>query len=342
MIKTFYQDDIINCLAAIITYGLNNEYSYKAIEERIIASTFICDLENNKYDIEIKIEDILEQTYGNLTNKNVDISFRGLFFAESYVRLFFSFNKSFEYLFLYWPLSMFSNKYDIYHEMDFSNLKNDFIKATKETTLLRKIANERNLKLVEISKLTGININTIDKYSRDDNRLYGASYENIYKLSALLNVKDTLFIPSLAVYLDSSIYLFDKSNKDYRNYLGFYFAYYYDNRISERDFNYDSSNNYFWSYDDLKIIVICDQLNNITIENINRNCDENTYLVLIPSPFFGNETDFNSLASVKALDVFVLTQEYIYIVKKNIKKEITDTINRSLIIRAKESSSLYK
>ena len=34
----------------------------------------------------------------------------------------------------------------------------------------------------------------------------------------------------------------------------------------------------------------------------------------------------------------VIAQEFIFLVKRNLKKGLTDTINRSLIIRAKESS----
>ena len=60
MIKTFYQDDIINKLAAIITFGLNKQYSFKSIEEHIIFSSLINGLEKNEYDIETKIEDVVE------------------------------------------------------------------------------------------------------------------------------------------------------------------------------------------------------------------------------------------------------------------------------------------
>lgn len=52
MIKVFYQNDIIDRLAAIFTYGLNNGYSYETIEERIISSPFVNNLEKNEYDIE--------------------------------------------------------------------------------------------------------------------------------------------------------------------------------------------------------------------------------------------------------------------------------------------------
>ena len=341
MIKTFYQEDIINRLAAMITYGLNERYSYKTIEERITSSSFVNALENNEYDIESQIEAIVESTYSvSLNGKQADISFKGLFLAESYFKLFLHYNKSFEYIFLYWPLATFIERYGVYHEMDFSNLRKDFESKIIETTLLRKLAQDRKIKLVEISKLTGINENTIDKYSRNDKILYGASHENIYKLSLLFGVKENIFVSNLAIYLDQSIYLFDKRNKDYRNFLGFYFANFFDNRINEIDFKYNSNNNCFESKQGIRLIVVSDTLDNLTINKLNELGDSKTYVVIIPSGFLGNESYFEYLKDVNALDVLALTQEYVYIIKKKIKKEITDTINRALIIRAMEEVSL--
>ena len=335
MIKTFYQEDIIKRLASVFTYGLNQKYSYKTIEERIVSSPFVNALENNEYDIESKIEKVVETTYNiSLENKEADISFKGLFIAESYFKLFIHFNKSFEYIFLYWPLASFVEKYGVYHEMDFSNLKKDFESQIKDTTLLRKLAHDRQVKLVEISKLTGINENTIDKYSRNDKYLYGASHDNIYKLALLFGVKENIFISNLAIYLDQSIYLFNKKNTDYRNYLGLLFANYYDNRINELDFIYDRNNNCFKSEAGIKFIVIADSFNNLSTSKLSEFVDSKTYVVMIPLGFFGDESWFSHMKDINAFDVLVLTQEYVYIVKKNLKKEITDTINRSLIIRA--------
>lgn len=68
MIKVFYQNDIIDRLAAIFTYGLNNGYSYETIEERIISSPFVNNLEKNEYDIESKIDEVVESTFGKLVS----------------------------------------------------------------------------------------------------------------------------------------------------------------------------------------------------------------------------------------------------------------------------------
>lgn len=54
MIKVFYQNDIIDRLAAIFTYGLNNGYSYETIEERIISSPFVNNLEKTSMTLNQK------------------------------------------------------------------------------------------------------------------------------------------------------------------------------------------------------------------------------------------------------------------------------------------------
>ena len=342
MIKTFYEENIINHLAAIITYGLNSSYSYKSIEEHIVRSPFVNALENNEYNIELKMEKVVETTYDVSFVTKADISIKGLFLAESYVKLFFNYNRSFEYIFLYWPLSWFIERYGIYHEMDFSNLKRDYESKIRKTPLLRKLSKERQIKLTDISARTGINGHTINKYSQDDKFLYGASNNNIYKLAKLFNVKENIFISNLLVYFDCSVYLFDKSFVDYRNCLSLFFVNFFDKRFKETDFKYDSKNRCFRTSEGIKLIVIADSLSEMSITKFKEMSDSKTYLVVIPLGFFGEITWFDCLEKLDAFDVFVLTQEHIYIVKKKHKKEITETINRSLVIRAKEMADSLK
>ena len=339
MVKAFYQEDIIERLAALFTFGLEEGYSYTSIEEKVSSSSFVEELENNRYDIESKIERIVEKAYQlSLDGASADISFTGLFLAESYFRLFSWFNRSFEYLFLYWPLSSFLERYGVYHEMDFSNLRNDFLSRVKETPLLKMLAKARRIKLTDISKLTGINANTIEKYCQDDRYLSAASYQTIYKLATLFDVKETIFASNLSFYLDTTAYLHDKSNQDYRNYLGLYFASFFDHRIKEKEFAYDPKGDCFRS-DGYVFKTYADRLDASLVSRIECSSNSKTYIVVMPSGFFGDISDFDCLREVDAFEVLVLTQDYVYLVKKHQKKEITDTVSRSLIIRAKEMVS---
>ena len=143
------------------------------------------------------------------------------------------------------PLSFLAEKYNVYHEMDYSAVIDDFKKEVSRTTLFKKICFKKGLKYTEISSLTGISVNTLEKYSRDDKFLFSTSYEKIYKLCNLFRVKENIFVSSLAVYMDESAYHFDKSDIKYRSYLGLYFANYFDSRVNSEKFVYDDGNKFF-------------------------------------------------------------------------------------------------
>ena len=338
MIKTYYKEEIISTLAAIINYGINKQYSFKVIEENIVYSSFICDLEDNKYDLSKTIEDIIKETYKVDSIDGYDISFKSLFLAESYINLFFSLNKSFEYIFLYIPLKDLYDKYHIYHEMDFSNLKNDIDILINKTSLLSKLSKYKNIKLKDISKLTGINENTIDLYSRGDEHLYKASFINIYKLSKLFNVKLNLFASKIDVYIDDSIYKGHVDNQTFLNNLGMYFASYYDNRINNREFIYDPSFNCFISKDgDIKLKVMSKEINDRELIYINNHVDENTYLVLFPFGVYNPSVIDSFIARIEAYEVLFIASDKVIFSNKNIVKELTNTINKHLFIKAKNS-----
>ena len=143
MIRILDEEQIIETFASILTYGLNKGLSSSLIEEHILKSQFINDLEDNKFDNKLKDKVILKSIYKENIIE-VDISFLSLFIAESYIRLFFDLNKSFAYLFLYWPLDQFIFKFDIYHEMDYSSLKIDFMERVHNTSLLKALIKSRH------------------------------------------------------------------------------------------------------------------------------------------------------------------------------------------------------
>lgn len=336
MIKSFYQDKIINLLGAAFTYGLNNLYSYEAIEEMLIRSKFIENFESNIFDKDLTLNKIIEDVYGIKETKEIDISFKGLFIGESYFKLFLSINKSFQYLFLYWPLAEFIEKYDIYHEMDFTSLKRDFILKTKEITLLKKLSQVRKIKLSEASDLLDISRNTIDKYARSDTNLYNASYSFIYKIARLFDVKENLFVSSLNVYLDKS-YLFDDNLfKSYSSLIGLNYAKYFDKDLTSVLFKYNKKEGSFYLENKNKFVVFISTLKSLKEIEFDSLIDENTYLFLFIKLDFTNNTDFSFLKKLKAKEIYVLDNNDFYLIKKNKKKEITTYIDDSIIIKTEK------
>ena len=341
MIKTINVDELIKRLAAVITYGMQQFYSEKVMEEKIANSPLINNLEKGQFVYNESLEKCIEDTYKIKLFSHVDISFRALFISESYIRLFFKFNKSFEYLFLYWPIEYSIDKYGVYHEMDFSHLLFDFEKKVNDTSLLKKLSKEKNIKYTEISKLTGINLNTIVNYSRNDKNLYSAPFKSINKLATLFRVKENLFLESLDVYVDNSIYLSEQFNESFRNYFGLYFADYFDSNINGKDYIFFQENKCFISKSNQKLKVLVQDKNKIDISGIISESDSSTYLVIFLSGFFANKfVDYSIFNIPNVKEIMIISPEEVYIVKKGIRRDITDTVYKMLYIRAKNSENI--
>ena len=343
MIQVFYKEDLTMRLAAIVAYGLSEKYSYGAIEERIVASPFANRLEKNFFDSEESIEKVVEDAFGTKLKAEADISFRALFLAESYMKLFFSLNRSFEYLFLYWGLEDFACKYGVYHEMDFSNLEDDFLSSVRKAPLLRKLSLKKGIKLRDVARLSGISENTINKYAKDDRYLYSCSQENGYRLSRLFDVKENLFVSNIGVYLDAAIYLSDDSYKDYRNYLGLYYACYYDTELDENDFDYDEANGRFVSKRGNALRVCVCKEEDAGSRFIADHACAGDYVVLFLTGIFHEDPErYFALKAETSHGVLIVGSENVYLVKKKRKKQISYTAMNSLIVRAKRSVSILQ
>ena len=339
MIKVYQYDDIISSLAAILTYGLNHGYSPTAIEERTASSSFVFDLERGEYDEQKSLEQTVEDAYEVKLMEEADISFRGLFFAESYYRLFLALNRSFEYLFLYWPVSRFLETYGVYHEMDFSSLLRDFQSKVKETPLLKKLCLAREIKRSDLSRLTGINENSLAKYASDDRYLSGASFDTLYDLAKLFKVKMNLFASDLGIYPDLFAYLGSNQVQAYRNYLGFYYACLFDSRIDERDFAYDEKQGAFLEKDGKRrIVAFSSSQKDIDFDSLPSRYGQNDYFVLFDNSLLPKKNPIDLIDSSHFLEVMVATSTYIHLLNKGKRREITDTIARSLQVRACRSA----
>ena len=73
---------------------------------------------------------------------------------------------------------------------------------------------------------------------------------------------------------------------------------------------------------------------------INSISDKDTYVVVFPTGFYYGFSSYENVDEINAIDVMLVTQEDVFIVKKEAKKEITDTISRSLIILANSKAKV--
>lgn len=126
MINVNHLDLLTSLFSSIFYYGLKEGYSSTSIQERILNSKYIDELEkgNDFFLLEKSETFVIESIYERKIEEealfaNTSLS---LWLAEIYIALFFKFNKSFSYLFLYLRLKEAINLYPIYHELDISEL----------------------------------------------------------------------------------------------------------------------------------------------------------------------------------------------------------------------------
>lgn len=240
---------ISDYLSSIFFYGFSRRYSNISIEERLLSSDIIKDLESGDTDFlyNQNIENIIQQIYE--VNEEIDTlstNAVSLWLGEAYTKLFFTFSKSFSYIFLYFPLETAINAFELYHEMGFSQVFDYFLDLTKSKTILSTLLKKRDISARELSILTSIKYNTIIGYTRNDENIYNAKYENIYLISYVLKVNPNIFLRRINLF---TIGFFGSSdNKDYYFHYSLFVASFFDRTIK------DSSNlNYVEIKDDHEI-----------------------------------------------------------------------------------------
>lgn len=201
MITYYDKVDLYDYFSYVFGYGVMNRYSYTYIQDRLVNSKYIKELENKNsctFLYETKIADVIKDIYElnyepeDVLKIDVDITW----ISEAYFRLFYKYNKSFSYIFLYIPVYKMLDLFTIYHEMDWTQLYSYFEYVVKSKSLLKKILESNRLSINKLSQLTGISPNTLISY-QNDNRLKEAKFEYIYKLSNALELDINIFVDKL-------------------------------------------------------------------------------------------------------------------------------------------------
>lgn len=244
-------DNISSLLSNVFFYGFSHGYSSSTIEEKILKNTYISDLESGDSSFLIReTSDRILKSFFELNVTDDDLlktNPLSLWLGEVYTKIFFTFNKSFSFIFLYLPLSKLEEMFDLYHEMDFSQILNYFSSLEKKDSILRLLLKKRRISAKELSALTGINFNTIVTFTRDNKFIYNAKFDSIYKISQILKVNINLFTKNINNYSDSSMFEFDKTNVKYRSYLGLNLASYFSTDLEKREYVFNEEINQFTS-----------------------------------------------------------------------------------------------
>lgn len=189
---------IKDIFARMFVIGIQNKINLYSFSSALERSEFVNCIEKDTYSelFNQPLEDIFYSITENKVEKDESYGiYNDAYWAgKCYFDLHTTLNKSFAYLFLKLPIDKMLDLYPVYHEMDFSSLIEYFKQIEEETTILKILCEEKKVTLTEVSKKTGININTLRKYYRSDVSLYKAEFQNIAKIVEYFDTTFLLFI----------------------------------------------------------------------------------------------------------------------------------------------------
>ena len=195
--------DIKETFCRYFVVAIHNKMNLTAFTDYLASSDYLRNIENGNL---IEISDIsVEEGYHSIVGNNIakDDSF-GIYndaywCGYCYFELFLMLRKPFSYLFLKLPLVEMLDLYNVYHEMDISQLVDYFHDKEKEETILRLLCKRYRCSINKLSKATGISVNTLNKYRSSDQSLYNASFQNIYKISTFFKTPISLFVEEIKI-----------------------------------------------------------------------------------------------------------------------------------------------
>lgn len=358
MISATSYETIQNVLSQVFFLGFKNGYSSTTIEERIINNKYIIQLENGDdsflnlnsldeiissfYDISIEQKDFLS------TNTIA------LWLGEIYTRLFFTTNKSFSYLFLYFTLDDALYRFDIYHEMDIGQLDRYFNQLEQKNTIISLLLKKHDLSIRELSVLTNVNYHTLESFKRSNDTLFKGSFSSIYQISHTLKENINLFASHINNVTNTEMFDFDQNNQEYRSYLGHLIGAYFSTDIFNEDYEYQKDRNLFQSKSQSLKVLLTSQLNinnsKTNLDNfeqtikdyvIKLNDQQRSNLTIVVFEYNGAIKDKQAYLEIKQkyeLNELIIIDSYdVYQVKKKCQKRfMSQSVYNQLINQAKQ------
>ena len=188
-----YFSEYANMLERVLSAAYELKYSTVALERQISYSTYFQKIENDKDDFApiITENQLIKEIF---TDTKVDISSipvynQCLWAAESYLHIQGKTSLTFEAIFLYIPIVKMYQYFALYHEMDFSQITNEFLRLYKEKSVLSILGKKYCYSMKYIGEKTSISYDTLLSFKQRKRDISKANYETVYKLSRLFRVR---------------------------------------------------------------------------------------------------------------------------------------------------------
>ena len=172
--------------------------------------------ENIEWFMNTQIDSLESDLFGIdlffVTNDTNPVYWAGL----QYISISLNGNIPLNQLFLLCPLDEMVSHYNIYHEMNTILLYEEFISNEYQRSIVKRVREERNLTVKELSLLTNISINTLKYYEKSNKNLFNSTMNNISSLAFSLKV-DISLLKQESNFIPLSLFLCN--DKDFLNNL---------------------------------------------------------------------------------------------------------------------------
>lgn len=210
----------------------NNKLSVDSISNTIIENNLFDFLEENKTRefLSCSYEEFVYKLYkiNSIYVNNSQIS-ELIWASKMYLTLSLNLNIPLKTIVLLCPLKQMLELFEVNHETNDIQTIDYFKTNVLNKSILKALRKLRNVTVRQLSIMTGININTLNAYEKNNTNLYNASFSNIQLMIQALNVscsffkKESSFIPFNYLLLE---------NKQIQAYMLNFFNDYYKKELS--------------------------------------------------------------------------------------------------------------
>lgn len=189
----YYLYDYSNLLERVFSYAYKYRYSMDDLERSISYSSFFQEIEKDGGKQPPPISDIklVSSIYPEASSGIDDLPIfnQCLWASESYLWIQEATKLTFEAIFLYLPISKMFFYFPVYHEMDFSQIVNEFKRLFGEKTILSILLDKYGYSLKQLSEMTNIPYETLKSYKNRKRDIKKADVSLLYKLASFFHVR---------------------------------------------------------------------------------------------------------------------------------------------------------
>ncbi|MCR5185370.1 MAG: hypothetical protein K6C32_04780 [Bacilli bacterium] len=191
--NTNYIYDYVNVLERVLSTGYHLKYSTNTLEREIAYSSFFQRIEKDEYGNPPIINDstLISEIFPhqNIDLVNIPIYNQCLWVAEAYLRIQGETRLTFEAIFLYIPITNMYEYFPIFHEMDFSQIINEFKRLYESKSVLEIIVDKYQYSLKDISKELHTSYDTLYSFKKRRRDIQKVNVEVAARLASILRVR---------------------------------------------------------------------------------------------------------------------------------------------------------